>query len=165
MSVNFLHPRLGDVQTVPGFECRGQVIGLEAGSERLGASLYEVAPGHANCPYHWHAANEEMLIVLSEGLTLRDADGWRDLAEGEVVSFRRGERGVHQVANRGNAPARFLVVSEMRYPEIPVYPDSGKVGVRTHPPASPGDKIRLNFLTRDAVDYWEGEAPPAPEGD
>ena len=35
------------------------------------------------------------------------------LEPGEVVAFPRGERGAHQVLNRGDEPARFLVVSEM----------------------------------------------------
>ena len=46
-----------------------------------------------------------------------------------MVAFPVGERGAHQLANRTDEPVRLLMVSEMRSPEIAVYPDSGKVGV------------------------------------
>ena len=94
--------------------------------------MYEIPPGKANCPYHYHFANEEILVVLRGRPHLRTPDGWRQLEEGEVVAFPIGERGAHQVVNRTEEPVRVVIISEMRSPEIPVYPDSGKVGVREH---------------------------------
>ena len=61
--------------------------------------MYEIPPGNANCPYHYHFANEELLIVLRGRPHLRTPDGWRQLEEGEVVAFPIGERGAHQVVN------------------------------------------------------------------
>ena len=90
----------------------------QAGAERLGASLYEVEPGQANAPYHWHTANEEMLLVVAGRISLRTPKGTRELEAGEVVAFPRGERGAHQVVGAGDGPARYLIVSEMRGPEI-----------------------------------------------
>jgi uncharacterized cupin superfamily protein len=143
-----------------GFAHRGAWLGHRAGAEHLGASLYEVAPGQSNCPYHWHTANEEMLIVLRGTVTLRTPDGERELKEGEVVPFLRGEAGAHQMINRTEEPVRFLVISEMRAPEVPVYPDSGKVGVREMAPGSGKEGLRLNFRIEDGVYYWEGEERP-----
>jgi uncharacterized cupin superfamily protein len=74
------------------------------------------------------------------------------------VAFPRGARGAHQLVNNGEVPARFLVFSEMRYPEIVVYPDSQKIGVRDRHPASEGEPMRLSFVTSDAVGYWHGES-------
>jgi hypothetical protein len=48
----------------------------------------------------------------------------------------------------------------MRSPDIPVYPDTGKVGVREHAPGSGRGGMRLNFRMDDGLDYWEGERPP-----
>jgi uncharacterized cupin superfamily protein len=56
--------------------------------------------------------------------------------------------------NDGSEPVRFLMVSELRSPEVLVYPDSGKVGAREWEAT---DVIRLNWRRDDAVDYWEGE--------
>ena len=45
-------------------------------------------------------------------------------------------------------------------PEVVVYPDSGKVGVRQNPPGSPPGGRRENFFSSDQIDYWEGETAP-----
>ena len=159
MSFNFLLSPLDEEATEPpGFTLRGATIGPRVGAEKLGASLYELPPGQAVCPYHWHVANEEMLIVLDGQVELREPDGLRELAPGDVVAFPRGAGGAHQVRNAGSETVRVILLSEMRRPEIPIYPDSGKVGVREKAPGTPGDWLRLTFRTEDAVDYWEGEA-------
>jgi uncharacterized cupin superfamily protein len=147
-----------------GFSCRGTMVAKLAGSERLGASVYELPPGQANAPYHYHFANEELLIVLRGRPDLRTPAGWRRLDEGEVVAFPRGEDGAHQIVNRTPDDVRLLLISEMRSPEIPVYPDSGKIGVREHAPGSGREGLRLNFDASDARAYWDGERPPEVEG-
>ena len=58
---------------------------------------------------------------------LRTADGERPLDEGEVVAFPVGEAGAHQVVNRGEGPARILIVSEMKAPDIVVRLESEKI--------------------------------------
>jgi uncharacterized cupin superfamily protein len=161
---NVFSPDLEEEDDREGFAWRGTAVAYRAGSERLGASVYELPTGEANCPYHYHFANEELLVVLSGRPHLRTPDGWRELEEGEVVAFRVGPEGAHQVANRNPEPARILMISEMRSPEVPVYPDSGKVGVREHAPGSERQGLRLNFLDKDAVDYWEAERPPEVPG-
>jgi uncharacterized cupin superfamily protein len=143
-----------------GFAWHGTSLAYRAGSERLGASVYEVEPGNATFPYHYHLANEELLFVLKGRPHLRTPEGWQQLSEGEVVAFPLGERGAHQVMNKTEEPVRILMVSEMVGPEIAVYPDSGKVGVREHAPGSGRVGLRENFLSDDAVDYWDGESPP-----
>ena len=137
-------------------------IGWQAGSERIGASLYELPPGARPWPYHYQHANEEMIIVLSGRPHLRIPEGWRQLAPGEVVAFPRGPAGAHQVENRGDEPARYLMLSEMNSPEAVVYPDSSKVGVLSRAPGSLGDEDELAawFRLGDQVDYWEGETRP-----
>jgi uncharacterized cupin superfamily protein len=97
-----------DLEVAPapdGFRCRGARLAEQAGSERLGMSLYELPPGERSVPYHWHTANEEMLIVLQGTASLRTPDGWRELPEGAVVAFPRGERGAHQMRNDTSEPA------------------------------------------------------------
>ena len=143
-----------------GFRWRGSSLAYRAGSERLGASIYEIEPGNSSFPYHYHLANEELLFVLKGRPHLRTPAGWQQLAEGEVVAFPIGERGAHPLANKTEEPVRFVMVSEMVSPEIAIYPDSGKVGVREHAPGSGREGLRENFKSADAVDYWQGEAPP-----
>jgi uncharacterized cupin superfamily protein len=162
---NVLEPEFDDEPERAGFTYRRARLGRQAGAERLGASLYELPPGEATFPYHWHSANEELLIVLHGRPSLRSPDGWRELAEGEVVSFAAGERGAHQVHNRSAEAVRFLVVSEMNAPEMSVYPDTDKIGVLGRAPGSPDDPDEIvGFFRREqATDYWDGEEPPGAE--
>jgi uncharacterized cupin superfamily protein len=101
-----------------------------------------------------------MLIVVRGRPHLRTPAGWRQLDDGDVVAFPLGERGAHQLVNRTGEEVRIVLISEMRSPEISVYPDSGKVGVREHAPGSGREGLRLNFRAADAVEYWDGESAP-----
>jgi uncharacterized cupin superfamily protein len=163
MSPNVFGPEFDEPTDRPGFTYRRARIGWQAGSERLGASVYEVEPGNACFPYHWHSANEEMLIVLSGRPTLRTPAGERVLEEGEVVAFRLGEEGAHQVVNRSEGTVRFLIVSEMNPVDLNGYPDSGKILATNRAPGGrpvPGSRA-FSFRESDAVDYMEDEPNPA----
>lgn len=157
---NVFEPNFDHDEDRPGFTYRRARIGWQAGSERLGASLYELPPGQASFPYHWHAANEELLIVLSGRPSLRSPTGWRELTEGEVVAFRAGEDGAHQIVNRTQDRATVFVLSTMIAPEITEYPDTGKVGALARAPGARGSGRQRFFAPGDVVDYWEGEEPP-----
>ena len=154
-----LHPDFDSADDLPGFAGRWARVARQAGAERLGASLYELPAGQAICPYHFELTNEEMLVVLEGRPSVRTPEGWRDLARGDVVAFPRGEAGAHQVANRSEGPARVLMVSEMADVDVTIYPDSEKVGVFD------SSGRRQLFREPDAVDYWEGESPPAAKGE
>jgi uncharacterized cupin superfamily protein len=134
-------------------------LGWQAGTERLGISLYELPAGERRSAYHYQHANEEMLIVLTGRPHLRTPAGERQLEPGEVRGFPRGERGAHKLENRTGETVRCLMISEMNAPDVMVYPDSDKVGVISRPPGSRGDEDDLAawFRLSDQVDYWEGE--------
>ena len=164
-SANIFEPDLQpDEDDPPGFRALAARVGGPAGSQHLGATVYELPPGETLCPYHWHEANEEMAIALSGNASVRTPDGWRELEPGEVIAFRRGREGAHQVANRSDGPARVLMLSEMNSPEVVFYPDSDKVSAMTKPPGRPRREHEVveRFKRTDVVDYWEGEHPPSP---
>jgi uncharacterized cupin superfamily protein len=160
---NLFEPDFDSDQERPGFTYRRARLGRQAGAELLGASLYEIPPGQATFPYHAHTANEEMLIVLRGRPHLRTRDGWRELAEGEVVPFRRGEEGAHQVHNRGGEEVRVLVLSTMIAPEVNLYPDTGRLMAATRAPGAAGEGFQEAYRRAEATDYWQGEAPPGAE--
>jgi uncharacterized cupin superfamily protein len=151
-----------DAEDRPGFTYRRARIGRQAGARRLGASLFELPPGQALFPYHWHAGNEEMLIVLSGRPSVRTPEGWRQLEVGEVVSFPRGPEGAHHVLNRSEQSSRVLMLSEMNAPEVVAYPDTEKISARTRPPGAVASESDVNVVFRlaDRVDYWQDEQPP-----
>jgi uncharacterized cupin superfamily protein len=146
----------------PGFSWRRARLGRQAGAERLGASLFDLPPGQALFPLHYHLGNEEMLIVLAGTPSLRGLDEERELGPGEVVSFPRGESGAHQIVNRSDEDARVLIVSEMNSPEVVVRPESGKLSAFGRLGGEDGEEMHRVFGLRDETPFWEGEAPPPP---
>jgi uncharacterized cupin superfamily protein len=158
---NVFEPEWDADQEREGFSYRRAKLGAQTGGEKLGASLFEIPPGQATFPYHVHSANEELLIVLRGRPHMRTPDGWRELEEGEVVAFRVGEEGGHQIQNRSDEPVRVLVVSTMIAPEVNLYPDSGKVMAATRAPGGAGDGFQESYRREQATDYFEGEEPPA----
>lgn len=144
-----------------GFRSRRLFLGRRAGAQRLGASLWEIPPGEAAYPYHYHLQEEELLVVLAGSGRLRGPDGWRPLAEGEVVAFLPGEEGGHQVLNDGAVPLRFLAVSTSGAPDIVIYPDSDKLGAAERRPDGGG--VWELYRRGDRVGYWDGEVPPTPD--
>ena len=160
MAPNLFDPDFDAEQQEPGFRWRRARLGRQAGSERLGASLFELEPGEAAFPYHFHYGNEELLLVISGAPSLRTPDGWRELHEGKIMAFPVGERGAHQVVNRGETTARIVIVSEMVEPDVVQMPDSGKVQARERAPGAPDPGYWGIFRTGDQAGFFEGEEPP-----
>jgi uncharacterized cupin superfamily protein len=156
--VNIEHPQYDEPRDGEGFTCSRARISRQAGAERLGVSLWEVPSGQAAYPYHAHLTEEELVIVLEGRPSLRTPSGWRELEQGEVVSFLRGEQGAHQIVNRTDAPIRFLAFSTNGDPDIVLQPDSGKVGAFERQPAGGG--LRVWFRREDEVGYYDGESAP-----
>jgi uncharacterized cupin superfamily protein len=155
---NIDEPHYDEPREHPGFRARRARLSRQAGSERLGMSLWEVPPGEAAYPYHHHLTEEELVLVLEGSPSLRTPDGWRELAQGEVVAFLRGEHGAHQLVNRTAETVRFLSFSSSGEPDIVIYPDSGKLGAYERLPEGGG--LRALFRLQDTVDYHDGEQPP-----
>lgn len=152
---NINHPDFDELREHPGFTCKRARLGYQLGTVRVGASLWEVPPGEAAYPYHYHLAEEEVVVVLAGRPSLRTADGWRDLEEGEAIGFPVGEEGAHQIVNNTEEPVRFLAVSNQQ-PDIVVRPDSGTLSVAERRPEGGG--FREHFRLADSVDYFEGES-------
>ena len=135
-----------------GWRIKEAFVGHHIGGELMGASMSEVEPGNKLWPYHTHHANEEWVIVLRGEPTLRTPEGEEVLKEGDVVCFRRGKEGAHQIINRTDAPIRVLMLSSMVAPDIVEYLDTGKVGARS----VAGERIIFSRRGPD-VEYWDDE--------
>ena len=135
-----------------GWRIKEAFVGHHIGGELIGASMAEVEPGNKLWPYHTHHANEEWVIVLRGEPTLRTPEGEQVLKEGDVVAFRRGKDGAHQITNRTDSPVRVLMLSSMVTPDVVEYLDTGKVGARS----VSGDRI-IFARPGPEVGYWDGE--------
>jgi len=139
-----------------GWRSRHLSVGKRLGAKKLGATMYELQPGQRTFPYHWHNALEEMGIVLAGEPTLRDPSGERRLAPGDVVLFRCGQDGAHQLRNDTDQPVRVLMVSTQADVEVAVYPDSDKIGVMARG-IGDGDPVRMIVHGTASVGYYDGE--------
>lgn len=155
-----IYDQPADRRGIPGYESLRSRVGDKAGSRKLGAGVWELEPGQAAYPYHFHLVEEEMVIVLEGTPLLRDPDGWRRLERGALVAFPAGEEGGHQVVNDGSEVVRFLAISTSGAPDIACYPDQNKIGVFQRPPA-PGNLWKFFDLGTD-VDYHAGLEPVDP---
>lgn len=160
MDANVFNPEWDAEQDRPPFTWRRSRIGRQAGTDKLGASLFEVPAGSSAFPLHVHYANEELIVVLSGTFVLRGVDApERELKAGDVVACPAGPSGAHRLDNRSSEPARFLVVSTMLAPDFVDYPDSNKVWMRSYPPgAAPGDEEYDVLIAKgERLDYLHGE--------
>jgi uncharacterized cupin superfamily protein len=154
------------------FGHRRKRLGSAAGGRRVGCSLYEVEPGRAAFPRHYHLANEEAIYVLEGSGTLRLGEEGEEVALslGDYVALPVGADGAHQLVNTSRAVLRYLCLSTVVEPDVLVYPDSGKVGLYAGSAAGAPkeEEIFAEFLRSDVgmgyyyldgaeVGYYDGE--------
>ena len=142
------------------FQVRRKQLGIAAGNQKLGCSLYELPPGCKAWPYHYHLANEEAIYILQGTGTLRLGGEEVAVTTGDYIAFPPSKATAHQLINRGNIALQYLCFSTMIEPDLVAYPDSGKVGVFAG--AAPGGTkekrtIHAYFYTDTQTDYWSGE--------
>jgi uncharacterized cupin superfamily protein len=151
--VNLNEPRFSyDDDDPEGMRAGMFRFGPELGAKDTGASLYELPPGQALCPYHYEYGEEEWLLVVCGTPTVRDPDGTHELKAWDVVFFPRGPEGAHQVRNDSERLVRVLLWSNVVVPTATVYPDSDKIGVWT------GNRADDIMVRRSSgVPYFDGE--------
>lgn len=114
------------------------------------ASVYEIPPGKAAYPYHYHLQNEEVFFILSGTGILRTPEGERPVSAGELLFFPAEPGGAHKLTNTGTEALIYLDLDTQNPLDAAVYPDSGKIGVW-------GRDVNKVFLEGDAVDYYKDE--------
>jgi uncharacterized cupin superfamily protein len=154
-SYNIYRPEIvHDDDDPEGFLTGYDRFGPKIGASQLGATIYELPPGQALCPYHYEYPEEEWVIVLEGTATLRHPDGEDQLEQGDVVCFPSGPEGAHQLKNTGSeGNVRVMMLSTIANLNVAVYPDSDKIGVNT-----PGRVDNVRLRREDGQrDYWDRE--------
>lgn len=104
---------------------------MEPRGGSLGVNLTRVGPGRSVAPFHYHQREDEAFYVLSGTGVLRYGDEVFALRPGDCISCPAGTRIAHQIANDGTEDLVYLAMGINDPNEICVYPDSGKVMVRS----------------------------------
>jgi uncharacterized cupin superfamily protein len=151
---NLFAPTLSyDPEDPDGYRAGMDRFGPRIGASRIGASVYELPPGEALCPYHYEG-DEEWIIVLDGHPSVRHPAGTDVLAPGDPAAFPVGPAGAHKVFNASDAVARFVMLSTKERegdPWYTVYPDSNKIQF------GHGDERTMVRLGAN-LDYYDGEA-------
>ncbi len=135
----------------PHYEFKKKVIVGKEDSENFDVSIYEVPPGKAAVPYHYHMRNEEVFYILRGTGLLKTPEGERQVTAGDFLYFPNNEKGAHKVTNISETELLIYADFDIRHSlEVAVYPDSDKVGIY--------DKGNfMVFPVSKQVDYYEGE--------
>ena len=100
-----------------------QRVGHAGGLSQFGANIVTLPAGALSSLRHWHAQQDEILIVLSGDLTLVDDYGETPLKAGDVCTFPAGEPNGHQIINKSESEGRFFVVGTHTSSETAWYSD------------------------------------------
>src|SRR5215207_4593907 len=111
--VNVATPEFAyDPDDPDGFRAGMVRPGKEFGAKQTGASVYELPPGQAICPYHYEYGEEEWALVLEGTATLRTPQGSEEIGPMELVFFPSGPDGAHLIRNQTDATVRILMFSD-----------------------------------------------------
>lgn len=133
-----------------GFEYRKWNLLPRSSGAGCVAGLYEIPPGKAAYPYHYHVKNEEIFYILRGTGTLKTPQGERPVCAGDFLFFPANEHGAHKLTNTGEEPLAYLDFDTSHDIDVTFYPDSDKIGVW-------GKDINQVYKTENQVDYYEGE--------
>ena len=108
--------------------------------------LVKLGPGESCCPFHSHAAEWELYLLLGGTASVRANSETQTFKAGDAILHPPGE--AHQITNASDREDLvFHLIADNAPVEYWHYPDSNKWGVR--PPRQ--------FFRATNVDYWDGE--------
>lgn len=119
--------------------------GVACGGHPFEVELSRLPPGATNFPFHTHAAQWELYIVLSGCGELRAGDAVLAVTAGDTFVCPPGEP--HQLRNTGPDDLLFYIVADNPPVDVIHYPDSDKWLVKPQ---------RKCFTLRES-DYYAGE--------
>ena len=127
---------------------RAELISDTAGLTQFGAFIEELAPGAWTSYLHWHAEEDEMVLLLSGALTLFEAEDRSILGPGDAACWKAGVPTAHRMYNHTDTPARYLVIGTRAVADRVTYPEEDRV---LHLDRSAGTR-RFTTLSGDPAD-------------
>ena len=137
-------------QGAEGYEYIRRSFVRRGEAESTLVSIYEIPPGKAAYPYHYHLKDEETFFILQGEGTLRTPEGERSVRAGDLLFFPAGSEGAHQLINTGSEDLVYIDFDVIHDLDAAVYPDSGKIGLW-------GKGVNRVYPIDANVDYYSGE--------
>jgi uncharacterized cupin superfamily protein len=116
-------------------------------------ALVRIPKGKTLCPYHAHAAESELYLVVSGRGSVRDKDGTTEVGPADAFFFQPGE--AHQISNAGDEDFVYYVIADNPRSggatgDSCYYPDSGKWAVAK-------EGCEEVIVKGTDADYFDGE--------
>jgi len=114
--------------------------------------FYEIMPGKAAFPKHYHSSNTEAFYIISGNGKIETNEKTLEVTTGDIVVFPCGKEGTHKIVNSSDKDTLIYIdFDTTNSPDIITYVDSNKIGVIQH-------SISSDFYKKDStVDYYDGE--------
>ena len=112
-------------------------------------ALVRISKGKSLCPYHAHAAESELYLVVSGRGSVRDKDGTIEVGPGDAFFFQPGE--AHQLTNASDEDFVYYVIADNPIGESAYYPDSRRWKVNK---TSATDRV---VIKGQETDYFDSE--------
>lgn len=111
-------------------------------------ALFRVPKGRSLCPYHSHAAESELYLVVSGKGQVRDRDGTTEVEPGDAFFFGPGQ--AHQLTSGSDEDLVYYIIADNPLGDQCYYPDSGKFAVWK-------EGTEEVIVKGRETDYFEGE--------
>ena len=86
-------------------------LAATAGLTKLGASHVVLKPGAFSSQRHWHAGQDELVVMVSGDAVLIEDEGETPVGPGDVLAWAAGARNGHRLHNRGETECVFIAIS------------------------------------------------------
>jgi len=90
---------------------------------RFGVNLTTLFPGKESSMRHYHAREDEFIVVLEGEVVLRTDEGEQVLTAGMCAGFPAGTTNGHQLVNRSGHHARYLEIGNRDPSDAAAYSD------------------------------------------
>lgn len=116
------------------------------------AAYYEIPPGKAAYPYHYHLMNEELFYILKGQGRLTTPSGDFQVSPGDFLFFPANEKGAHILFNTSETDTlAYLDFGSNNPIDVSFYPNTNKMGVW-------GKNVNRTYKVDDNIDYYDGES-------
>lgn len=117
-------------EDAPGGIIRSQWISEPGGLQQFGALIQTIPPGASTSRNHWHAHEDEMVLLLEGSLLLHEGGAVTPMQPGDAATFAAWVAIGHHLENASDQPARLLVVGTRAPTDITTYTEDGRRCVR-----------------------------------
>lgn len=113
-----------------GYHYKKYTVAEASGNGECKVAIYEIFPGKANYPYHYHSNRTEMFYIISGIGLLITPEGERHVRAGDVMVFPASDKGAHKLVNVSKTELlTYLDCDMLYYPDVVHYPNSQKIGI------------------------------------